>query len=303
MFGNFFIREEVALKLGAHESTAGGFFKALQRGKEDGAECVQIFCKSPRQWRAGALGEGEVEKFKEVRRELQIENCLVHASYLLNLGDPREEGYRRSIGALREELERTERLGIEAIVFHPGAHKKSGEEDCLRRISRALDEILSTVEFEPPVILLETTAGQGTNVGYKFEHLARIIEGVKPEFQGYLGVCLDTAHIFAAGYDIRTEESYRETFEEFERVIGLSKLGAFHLNDSLKPFGSRVDRHTHIGEGEIGLDAFRLLVNDPRFVSLPGYVETPALPDGSPSFAYNLEILYSLRQTGDGDES
>ena len=280
--------------LGAHESTSGGFHRAMVRGAEDGAECVQIFCKSPRQWRVSPLSQGEIEKFKEAREKNRIKNCLVHASYLLNLGDPEEKGFKRSLNSLREEVIRTAQLGIEGIVFHPGAHKKSGEENCLKRIASALTEIFQELDIEPPILMLETTAGQGTNVGYRFEHLAQIIEYVPSQFRKYLKVCFDTAHVFAAGYDLRTEEGYHKVFEEFDSILGLDNLYAFHLNDSLKPYASRVDRHANIGEGELGIEPFKWLVNDPRFAQIPGYLETPPLDDGSPSFAYNLKVLRSL---------
>ncbi|MGI4787722.1 MAG: deoxyribonuclease IV [Janthinobacterium lividum] len=260
--------------LGAHMPTAGGHHNAITDGKAIGCESVQIFTASPRQWRATVIAPEMAEKFKQIVAESGITKTVAHDSYLINLAaEPGSEVLAKSRIAFRAEIERAEELGVDFLVSHPGAHGGAGEDVGIARLIESLDFIHEETPGAKVRTALETTAGQGTYLGGKFEHLARIIQGVKePE---RLAVCLDTCHIFAAGYDIRTPETYAETMRLFDEIIGLRWLQVIHSNDSQKAFGSHGDRHAHIGEGEIGLEAFRLLVNDPRMAGLPIIVETP----------------------------
>jgi deoxyribonuclease-4 len=243
--------------------------------------------------KAKPLMDEDIKKFKETLKETKIKSTAVHDAYLINLGNPEDDKWSLSKEAFLIEMQRAEALGIPHLIFHPGAHLGKGDEYGIKRIAAALDELFEQTQGYKLEVLIESTAGQGSNVGYKFEHLRDIINSVsEPE---RVSTCFDTCHSFAAGYDIRDEESYTKTFEEFDNVIGLDKLKAFHLNDALKPFGSRVDRHEQIGAGEIGLNAFWLLVNDDRFKNRPGYLETPPLPTGENSYKHNLKILKKLR--------
>ncbi|NPV30428.1 MAG: deoxyribonuclease IV [Firmicutes bacterium] len=281
------------MPLGAHMSIAGGVDKAVLRGASIGCETIQIFTKNTNQWRAKPLGPEEIARFQEARARTGIEPIFAHTSYLINLGSPQEELWEKSLASLLLEMERCAALGLPYLVMHPGAHLGAGEEAGLDRITRGLNEILARTEESGVMVLLEVTAGQGSNLGWRFEHLARLLEdSFYPE---RLGVCFDTCHAFAAGYDLRTPEAYAKTFDEFEKIIGIRQLKAVHLNDSRGELGSRLDRHEHIGLGRIGLEAFRLLLNDPRLRSLPMVLETPKGPDMKED-VQNLATLRSLLQ-------
>ncbi|RME48564.1 MAG: deoxyribonuclease IV [Chloroflexi bacterium] len=279
------------MKLGAHESIAGGLDQAFVRAQKVGCDAVQLFVKSNRQWKAKPLTEEEVQRFRERQAETQIEPVVAHASYLLNLASPKDDLWSRSRDTLLLELERCEALGIPGLVLHPGSHTGAGEEAGLARIAQALGEIHARTPGFKSRILLETMAGQGTNLGYRFEQLAWLLANT-PEGER-LGTCFDTCHVFAAGYELRTPEGYAETMQQFDEIVGLETLGAIHLNDSQADLGSRKDRHAHIGEGYLGLEAFRLVVNDPRLQHLAGLLETPK-GDGLREDQENLERLRSL---------
>jgi deoxyribonuclease IV len=264
--------------LGAHVSISGGVGEALIRGKEFGCEAIQIFTKSSRQWAARPYSEEEIAAFKRNQHETGIKMVIAHDSYLLNLGAPNEALRKKSVGAFIDELERCEALGVPYLVAHPGAHVGSGEEQGIKTIAKSIDETQAACKGFHAKIALEITAGQGTVLGYNLRQMGQIIDAVKDNDR--VRLCFDTEHAFAAGYDLRTQEGYEQTFDELDKFIGLKKLAAFHMNDSLKPFHSRVDRHEHIGKGHIGLDAFRRLVNDERFFGLPMCLETaPGLDD------------------------
>jgi deoxyribonuclease-4 len=260
------------LLVGAHMSIAGGMHLAFERGKKAGCKTIQIFLKSSNQWKAKLLTEEDRVLFQDAHRKSGIEPVMGHDSYLINLGSPNSQLYRKSFDAFIEELKRANWLGVPCLIMHPGAHTGAGIEAGVSSVARALRQAIESVE--PPVaILLENTAGQGSSLGSRFEQLAAILEQIGGTDR--VGVCLDTCHAFAAGYDIRTEEAYDQTMREFDRLIGLEKIRAFHLNDSTKDLGSHVDRHTHIGKGWIGLDGFRFLINDNRFAAIPKILETP----------------------------
>jgi len=279
------------MKFGAHMSISGGLHKAFGHGERAGCEALQIFSKNQQQWRAKPLTEADIAMFKAEHQRCGAWPLAVHDSYLINLATPGDELWEKSIAAFGEELERCAALGIPYLVTHPGAHTGSGEDAGLRREADALNRLFKEGVGGDVLVLLETTAGQGTCLGYRFEHLARLIELV--EHQERLGICVDTCHILAAGYDIRTPEAYTATFAEFDRLVGLDRIKVFHVNDSQKGLGSRVDRHTHIGEGEIGIEGFRALVNDARFVDLPMILETPKGEDLAEDIA-NLAQLRGL---------
>jgi deoxyribonuclease-4 len=279
------------LRLGAHESIAGGLYRAFDRARSVGCEAVQVFVKSNRSWAVKSLTEEDVARFKAKAQETGIQPVVGHASYLLNLGTPDEALWAKSRDMLVVELERCEALGVPYLVLHPGSHVGAGEEAGLAQVARALGEIHAATPRFQAQILLETTAGQGTNMGHRFEHLAWLIEHT-PE-GARLGVCLDTCHVFGAGYELRTRAGYAATMEAFERTIGLGRLKAVHLNDSRGDLGSRKDRHEHIGKGCIGLAGFRHLLNDSRLDGLPGLLETPKGEDLHED-RENLEVLRSL---------
>jgi deoxyribonuclease IV len=272
-------------------SIAGGIAKSFARGEQVGCEAMQIFSKNDRQWKARPYTPDDVAAFKAEQARTGIGPVIVHCSYLVNLAAAADELWEKSIAAFTDELERCALLGIPAIVVHPGAHTGSGEENGLRREADALNRLFDAGIGAGVTVLLENTAGQGTALGRRFEHLARLLELVTRRER--LGVCLDTCHLLAAGYDIRTADTYTATMNEFAQIVGLEQIKAWHLNDSQKDLGSRVDRHTHIGEGCIGLEAFRLLVNDPRFVDLPMIIETPKGKDMTEDIE-NLARLRSL---------
>ncbi len=274
-------------------SISGGYYRAVEIAGDMGCDCVQLFTKNNNQWRAKEITDDDVKRFQTTLQERRIGHPIAHNSYLINLAAPDEVLWRKSIDAHRVELERAEMLGIPLVVAHPGAFTTSSEELGLKRIIAGLNEIHAETRGLKTRTLLETTAGQGSCLGCKFEHLAEIIAGVKdPE---RLGVCVDTCHVFAAGYPLGTPKEYRATMKSLDATIGVTQILAFHLNDSAKPFGSRVDRHAHIGQGQLGLEPFRNLLNDSRFRKVPMYLETPKEEgDGEHMDKANLRMLRSL---------
>ncbi|MGD8807049.1 MAG: deoxyribonuclease IV [Chloroflexota bacterium] len=265
------------MRLGAQMSTAGGLEKAFQRGREAGCDSIMIFTKSNRQWKAKTLTDKMITAFRQADEEYaDIHPVAVHASYLINLGTPDEELWEKSLQALKVEVERAEALAIPTLTFHPGAHVETGEEAGLASIARALRRLLDETAGFETVVCLETMAGTGTTLGHRFEHLAYLLEeGQSGGQTGRLGVCFDTCHVFAAGYDIRSPEAYEETMAEFDRVVGLDQIRCFHFNDSQHDLGERKDRHAHIGQGYIGEEGFANFVNDPRWAEQPAHLETP----------------------------
>jgi len=277
--------------LGAHMSIAGGIGNAFIEGKKVNCDAIQIFTKSSRQWASKPYSKEEIEQFHLNRKETGIGAVIAHDSYLLNIGSPDAALRARSIAAFIDELERCEMLGVTNLVAHPGAHVGAGELDGIKTIAKSLDEVHKACPGYGVKVTLEITAGQGSNLGYRFEQIGNMIDATRES--DHLRVCFDTEHAFAAGYDIRTRDGYERTFGEFDEAIGIELLAAFHLNDSKKEFNSRVDRHEHIGKGFIGIEAFRMLVNDRRFWGLPMCLETPKGPDLKED-RENLELLRSL---------
>ena len=259
--------------IGAHVSAAGGVENAVKNAVSIGADGFALFTKNQRQWFAKPLSEKNIIKFKEFMKEhnYTADAILPHDSYLINLGHPEDEKREKSIKSFIDEARRVEALGLKYLNFHPGSHlRKISEEECLDLISESLNFAIK--ETESCIFVLETTAGQGSNLGYKFEHLAYIIDKVTDKER--IGVCIDTAHIFAAGYDIRTKEAYEETMKKFDEIIGFKYLKGMHINDSKAKFASRVDRHHSLGKGEIGLDAFKFIMQDSRIDNIPLILET-----------------------------
>ncbi len=279
------------MRLGAHESIGGGLHKAFDRAQSVGCETLQIFVKSNRSWAVKPLTEEDIERFKAKAEETDIQPVVGHTSYLLNLGTPNDTLWKRSRDTLIIELERCEALGVPYLVLHPGSHVGTGEEAGLARVAQALGEVHAATPGFRAQILLEATAGQGTNLGYRFEHLGWLLEHTPTGER--MGICLDTCHIFAAGYELRTPEGYAATMEAFDRIVGLQRLLALHLNDSKGGLGSRKDRHEHIGKGHIGLEGFRHVLNDSRLANLPGLLETPKSDDLHED-RENLVVLRSL---------
>ncbi len=284
--------------LGAHMSIAGGVHLALQRGLSIGCDVVQLFVKSSNQWHARPLDTHEIESFHELRIRFDPRFVLAHTSYLINLASPDRGLLAKSRKSFIEEMKRCDILGIPCLILHPGSHRGSGVEAGIRLIAESLNLALYQMEGSGITILLESTAGQGNTIGHTFEQLAAIIEMV--DLSDRLGVCFDTCHAFAAGYDLRSRHVYITTFREFDSIIGLDRLKAFHLNDSVRELGSRVDRHTHIGKGQLGAHAFSLLVNDPRFRNCPMILETPKGPDMRDDVR-NLKFLRRLKKKREGE--
>lgn len=277
--------------LGAHLSVAGGVDRAITRADEFGMNAVQIFTKNANQWAAKPLDPVVIERFHVERERCGLEHIVAHDSYLINVASPNDELREKSRLALREELDRCDQLGVPFLVSHPGAHMGEGPDAGIARLVESVNRIHAERPEGRAVLLLETTAGQGSTLGSSFAELAQMIDGI--EDKARVGVCMDTCHIFAAGYDIRTPESYAATMDEFETVVGFDRLRALHINDSLRPFASRKDRHAAIGEGEIGPEGFRSLMNDPRMKGIPGLLETPKEQDG-PEDIRNLGNLKAL---------
>lgn len=275
--------------IGAHTSAAGGLQNALFEGRDIGATTIQLFTRNQKRWDNKPLEEEEIALFKRAQEETKITHIMSHDSYLINLGCPDPINLGKSRKAFKEELIRCQQLGLAYLNFHPGAALKSSEEECLNLIIESLEELIPLMEKGSTRLLIEATAGQGSAVGYKFEHLAHIIKPLYNKMP--IGVCIDTCHIFAAGYDLRTKEAVEKTLKEFDDVVGLKHLYAFHINDSLKPLGSRVDRHAPLGEGEIGLECFKTLMQNPFTKDLPKYLETP---DGPPLWKKEIALLKSF---------
>lgn len=277
--------------LGAHMSIAGGVHNAPLRGKEVDCDVIQIFTKSSRQWAASPFRPDEVRSFHQNRKQTAIGTVVAHDCYLLNLGCPDATLRKKSVRGFIDELERCEALSVVYLIAHPGSHLGVGEKQGIKTVARSLGEIHAACSGFKVRIALEITAGQGTNLGYRFEQIRAIMDCARQNDR--LGVCFDTQHAFAAGYDIRTKEGYERTFGEFDKMIGLDRLAAFHLNDSKRELDSRVDRHEHIGKGYLGVETFRLLLNDRRFWGLPMCLETPKGPDLKED-RENLTLLRSL---------
>ncbi len=278
------------LLAGAHMSIAGGVHLAFERGLKAGCRTIQVFLKNSNQWKAKPLTEEDRAKFQAAQKQSGIRPVTAHDSYLINLASPDKSLWKKSLDAFIEEMKRANFLDIPYLIMHPGAHVGAGDEKGIAKISEAMKCALETVG--PPVsVVLENTAGQGSSLGHRFEHLAEIME--KIPYPERVGVCLDTCHLFAAGYDIRTKEGYQATMRDFDRLVGIATIRAFHVNDSKKDLGSHVDRHAHIGEGCIGLEAFRCLVHDRRFARIPKILETPKGPDLEEDIM-NLATLHSL---------
>jgi deoxyribonuclease-4 len=259
--------------LGAHMSIAGGMERAVERGAAIGCAAIQIFTKSSNQWAARPFEPGEPERFRETRARLGIGPVVAHDSYLINLCSPDDALFEKSIAACSEELRRCDLLGVEDLIVHPGSHLGRGVEYGVARMAEAIDELHARLPGTGARIVLETMAGQGGTIGSRFEELAALLARIRrPE---RIGVCLDTCHVFAAGYDIRTRSGWEETLRRLDGELGLARLRAVHLNDSKKDLGCRVDRHEHIGKGYLGLEAFRLVMNDPRLLGVPLILETP----------------------------
>ena len=259
--------------IGAHVSAAGGIENAVINASKIGANGFALFTKNQRQWKAKPLDKKNIEKFKEYMKRygFNADGILPHDSYLINLGHPEKEKREKSLEAFIDEAKRVEILGLKYLNFHPGSHlRKISEEECLDLISENINKAIK--ETESCIFVIETTAGQGSNLGYKFEHLAYIIDKIDDKER--IGVCIDTAHIFAAGYDIRTKEAYENTMKKFEEIVGFKYLKGMHINDSKAKFASRVDRHHSLGKGEIGIDAFKFIMQDKRIDNIPLILET-----------------------------
>ena len=257
-------------------SIAGGLGRALERARAAHCDTLQVFTTSSGQWGARPLRDGEIAEFRRLSEELDIRPVIAHASYLINLAAPDDTLRRRSGVALGEELDRAEALGLLGVVLHPGSYTTTTEEEGLARIADGIARVLADRADQQTLLLLEHTAGQGTNLGHTFEQLGTIITEVERAGTATrIGVCLDTCHLLAAGYDLGSDTGYADTMRQFEEAVGLDRLRALHLNDSKTPLGSRVDRHTHIGSGHVGLSAFRRLLTDPRLEELPMVLETP----------------------------
>ncbi len=283
------------MNLGAHCSTEGGVSRALERAARAGCAAVQIFTKNNNRWFEKPLDPEEVRRFRAAARRFKRRFLFSHDSYLINLASPRRDVLKKSLVAMADEIRRADLLGLAYVVTHPGAHLGEGEERGIARVVQSLDLVHGETAGARTRVLLETTAGQGTTLGWRFEHFAEILARVAaPE---RLGVCVDTCHVFAAGYDIRTEEGYASTMRRLERLVGRRAIRAFHLNDSQRELGSRVDRHAHIGKGKIGLGGFRALVNDARFRDRPMVLETPKGKDLKEDVV-NLRVLRGLRRGG-----
>lgn len=283
------------MKLGAHMSIAGGYYKALDRASTISCTAVQMFTKNASQWAGKPITPQDADLFKATCGQTGYRACdiIAHDSYLINLASPDDALWEKSLQAFGHELDRCEMLGIPALVTHAGAHMGSGEDAGLERIAVGIERVLAERPQQDVTVLLETTAGQGTCLGYSFEHLAKVIGLISQQYQARVAVCWDTCHLFASGIDFSDEYKYEQMLEKFDRLIGLDKLRAIHLNDSKKGLGSRVDRHEHIGQGALGIEPFRLIMNDARLAHLPKVLETPK-DDQLTEDKMNLAVLRGL---------
>lgn len=278
--------------LGAHFSIAGGLDKAILTASEYGCTALQIFTKNATTWKERAVSAEELERFNGAREQTGIQSICSHTSYLINLASPEGSKYDKSVKALEQELVRSSLLSIPFVIMHPGSHMGAGEDQGLQRIARGINTIFEHSSNVTCRLLLETTAGQGSSLGHTFEQLAHISDLV--ESKERIGFCLDTCHIFAAGYDLRKKKDYEATMQSFDRIIGLDRLQVVHVNDAKKGLESRVDRHEHIGEGKIGAEAFRFIMNDPRLKAIPKILETPKKKGPIDYDSVNLGLLRSL---------
>ena len=277
--------------LGAHESIAGGFHKAIERGKQATCDTIQMFNKSNSQWRAASKSD-DVDKYFALIEETGVTVATSHSSYLINIGSPKPDLEKKSRGSLQLEMERCHLLKIPNLVMHPGSHVGEGEESGMNRIAGNINILFDNLDADNSVsLLLECTAGQGTNLGYTFEQIAYLID--KIDNKDKVGVCMDTCHIFAAGYPLSDPKEYKKTIDQFDKTISLEKLKIIHMNDSKKEFGSKRDRHEHIGKGFIGLEAFRNIMNDSKLADIPMILETPKGDDLAEDIE-NLKLLRSL---------
>ena len=274
------------LLIGAHTSAAGGAHNALLQGAEIGATTIQLFTSNQRQWKSREIDEEQIALWKNALDQTGLKKIMSHDSYLINLGSSDQEILDKSLEAFKAEITRCHQLDISFLNFHPGAATTSSEEQCLNQIIASLKKLSPLCTKGKTRLLVEATAGQGSSVGHRFEHLAYLLDHLKGTVP--IGICIDTCHIFAAGYDIRTDDAWKKTLHEFDQVVGLSHLYAFHLNDSLKPLGSRRDRHAHLGKGEIGIEAFKFLMTHPKLREIPKYLETP---DGPPQWTKEIACL------------
>ncbi len=276
--------------IGAHVSISQGFNHAILRGEKIGANCIQIFTKSNRQWKSKKISEDDISKFLTQQKKSTIQLVVAHASYLINLGSSTSSIVAKSIDALVEELQRCDLLQIPFLVLHPGTMHTQNEKESLLFIAENINTVFKKAKPKKVMLLLETMAGQGSTVGSTFEQIATIISHVSQK--KYIGVCLDTCHIFASGYTFDTPETYKKLWQQFDQTIGLSKLKVFHINDSKKNLGSRVDRHEHIGQGMIKPATFKLLMQDPKFKKIAKILETPK---GDDEFADDIKNIKKLQ--------
>ncbi|VTR95498.1 apurinic endonuclease apn1 : Probable endonuclease 4 OS=Planctomyces brasiliensis (strain ATCC 49424 / DSM 5305 / JCM 21570 / NBRC 103401 / IFAM 1448) GN=nfo PE=3 SV=1: AP_endonuc_2 [Gemmata massiliana] len=282
---------------GAHLSISRGLHNAISAASSLGCDTVQIFTKNASKWAAESLSPETITQFRRAASASRLKHLTAHDSYLINLASPDAAVYAKSVETFVDELERAEALGLDYLVTHPGAHTGSGEDAGLARVIEGFEEVHARCAGFNVRVLIETTAGQGTSLGHRFEHIATILDRAKCADR--MGVCLDTCHVFAAGYPLGSDSDYRSTFQQFDDLVGVDRLKLFHVNDSAKALGSRVDRHAGIGLGEIGPEAFRRLVTDPRFLDRPMILETPKKnDDGDEMDAVNLALLRKFAANG-----
>jgi deoxyribonuclease-4 len=278
--------------IGAHMSIAGGAHNAIDQGNAVNATALQMFTKNNNQWRAAVLTDEAIETFHEARRKSSIISYVGHTGYLINLASPKEDIYKKSVASLKEELDRAHKYQLTDLVLHPGAHLGEGEEYGIRKISESVNRIFDETSHVATRLSFEVTAGQGSSIGHKFEQIAELIDLVHAKER--LSVCFDTCHAFAAGYELRNKRAWNKTFREFDEIVGLDYLRVFHVNDSKREHGSRVDRHANLGEGELGLEPFKFLMQDKRFKDIPKILETPKGDDPEGNDRRNLDILRSF---------
>ena len=278
--------------LGAHFSIAKGLHRAVHEANEHQCDTLQIFTKNANSWKEKTIAEKEAALFEKAKEDTGITKIASHTSYLINLASPDKEKFKKSCDALEQEMIRSSMLNLSFVVLHPGSHMKSGEKNGIQRITEGINTIFNLDNGNYPHLLLETTAGQGSSIGHTFESIAALISRMKQKKK--IGVCMDTSHIFAAGYDIRNKKAYEKTFNDFDRIIGLKYLKLIHMNDSKKDLGTRVDRHENIGKGFIGIRAFELIMNDKRLADIPKIIETPKDKQNKEQDIKNLNRLRKL---------